>query len=83
MTGRIQTQSASVSRIVLTLLGYALLAIPLGGYAWDAASDLLSGHVTARKGLIGIPVAIAFLLVLKLAASTLTRIDASKPHGEA
>jgi hypothetical protein len=72
-----QRSSAPVGKLVLTLLGFGLVAIPLAGFTWDVVSDLISGHLTSRKALIGVPVMIALAVVLRLAARTLVRLDSS------
>ncbi len=64
-------------KVVATLLGFSLVSIPLAGYSWDMLSDLISGHLTSRKALIGIPVMIALAVVLRFAARALVRLDAS------
>lgn len=69
--------SPPVSRVVTTLLIYAIIAIPLGGYTWDVLSDLISGHLTMRKALIGVPVIIALLIVLRFAARAFQKLDAA------
>lgn len=72
-----QRSSAPVGKLVLTLLGFGLVAIPLAGFAWDVVSDLISGHLTSRKALNGVPVMIALAVVLRLAARALVRLDSS------
>jgi hypothetical protein len=67
--------STTVGRLVITLLGFAIIAIPLAGYTWEVISDLISGHMTARRTIIGIPVLGALILVLRLAARTLVKLD--------
>lgn len=69
--------SAPVGRLVLTLLGFGLISIPLAAFTWEVVSDLISGHMTSRRALIGVPVMIALAVVLRLAASALMRIDSS------
>lgn len=57
------------------LLGFAVVSIPLAGYTWDVLSDLISGHLTSRKALIGLPAMIVLALVVRFAASALGRLD--------
>ena len=83
MTDVTTQHSPSVTRVVATLLIYGIVAIPLGGYTWDVLSDLISGHLTARKGLIGIPVIIALLIVLRFAARAFVKLDASQTSDRA
>lgn len=70
-------RSASTSKLVATLLGYGVVCIPLAGVAWDAASDLISGHLSARKAAFGVPAFILLLIVLRFAGRALARLDAS------
>ena len=70
--------SQGVATIVATLLGLAVLAIPLAGLTWDVLSDLISGHLGARKALFGFPAMILLAVVLKLAARALVRLDAQR-----
>lgn len=70
--------SQGVATIVATLLGLAVLAIPLAGLTWDVLSDLISGHLGPRKALLGFPAMILLAIVLKLAARTLVRLDAKR-----
>ena len=72
-----QRSSGSVGKLVLTLLGFGLVSIPLAGFTWDVVSDLISGNLTSRKALIGVPVMIALAIVLRLAARALVRLDSS------
>jgi hypothetical protein len=72
-----QRSSAPVGRVVLTLLGFGLVSIPLAGFTWDVVSDLISGRLTSRKALIGVPVMVALAMVLRLAARALARLDSS------
>jgi hypothetical protein len=72
-----QRSSAPVGKVVLTLLGFGLVSIPLAGFTWEMVSDLISGHLTARKTLIGVPVMIALAVVLRLAERALVRLDSS------
>jgi hypothetical protein len=83
MSDAMQGLTASVTRVVVTLLVYGAIAIPLAGYTWDMLSDLISGHLAARKGLISIPVMIALVIVLRLAARALVTLDAGQTSGEA
>jgi hypothetical protein len=69
--------SAPVGKLVFTLLGFGLVSIPLAGFTWEVISDLISGHLTSRRALIGIPVMIALVVALRLAARALIRIDSS------
>jgi hypothetical protein len=69
--------SAPVGRLVFTLLGFGLLSIPLAGFTWEVISDLISGHLTSRRALIGLPIMVALGIVLRLAARALSRIDSS------
>ena len=69
--------SASPGKIVATLLGFGLLCVPLAGVAWDAASALISGHLTARKVTFGVPALILLLIVLRFAGRALARLDAT------
>ena len=82
MTGSTQ-HSPSVGRVVTTLFIYGIIAIPLGGYTWDVLSDLISGHLTSRKALTGIPVIIALLIVLRFAARAFVKLDADSPSSGA
>lgn len=75
MTGPTQ-HSPPVGRVVTTLLIYGIIAIPLGGYTWDVLSDLISGHLTSRKAVIGIPVIIALIIVVRFAARAIVKLDA-------
>jgi hypothetical protein len=68
---------ASIGKTIATLLGFGLVLIPLAGYTWDVLSDLISGHLTSRKALIGIPVMIALAVVVRFAASAIARLDTS------
>lgn len=78
-----QRRPASVSRIVATLLVYGIVAIPLGGYTWEVVSELIAGHVEARQVLIGVPVFLALLIVLRLAARAFLKLDARHTSDEA
>lgn len=78
-----QQRSPSVSRIVATLLVYGVIAIPLGGYTWEVVSELISGHVDTRQVIIGIPVFLALLIVLRLAARAFIKLDVSHTTDEA
>jgi hypothetical protein len=69
--------SASTAKLVATLLGYGLVCIPLAGLAWDAASDLISGHLSAQKTAYGLPALILLLIVLRFAGRALARLDAT------
>jgi hypothetical protein len=80
-SGVSQQSSPSVGVVVLTLLGFGLVSIPLAGFTWDVASDLISGQLTSRKALIGVPVVIALAMVLRLAARVLARLDSSTNSG--
>jgi hypothetical protein len=82
-SGVSQRSSPSVGTVVLTLLGFGLVSIPLAGFTWDVVSDLISGHLTSRKALIGVPVVIALAIVLRLAARALARLDSSTSAGVA
>ena len=68
--------SQGVATIVATLLGLAVVAIPLAGLTWDVLSDLISGHLGSRKALFGFPAMILLAIVLWLAARILIRLDA-------
>ena len=68
--------STGVARLVATLLGFGLVAIPLAGFTWDVVSDLITGQLTAQKGLIGLPVIAALAIVFRFAARALVRLDA-------
>lgn len=76
-SGVSQQSSPSVGELVLTLLGFGLVSIPLAGFTWEVVSDLISGHLTSREALIGVPVAIALAIVLRLAARVIARLDSS------
>ena len=71
------TQHVSVGKTVAMLLGLGLVMIPLAGYTWDVLSDLITGHLTSRKALIGLPVLIALAVVVRFAAGAVSRLDAS------
>jgi phosphotransferase system glucose/maltose/N-acetylglucosamine-specific IIC component len=70
--------NTGVATIVATLLGIAVIAIPLAGLTWDVLSDLISGHLGARKALLGFPAMIVLAIVLRFAARTLIRLDAQR-----
>lgn len=70
------SSSTSVVPLVATLLGFAIIAIPLAGVTWDLLSDLISGHLNQRDVLIGLPAMILLAIVLWLAARALIRLDA-------
>ena len=72
-----QPPSAPVGKVVLTLLAFGLVSIPLAAFTWEVVSDLISGHLTSREALIGIPVIIALAVVLRFAARALVRLDSS------
>lgn len=72
-----QRSSASVGKVVVTLLGFGLVSIPLAGFTWEVLSDLISGHLTSRKALVGAPVMIALAIVVWFAARVLVRLDSS------
>ena len=69
-------QSASAGKIAATFIGYGLVCIPLAGVAWDAASDLISGHLSMRKAGIGAIALILLIIALRFAARSLVKIDA-------
>ena len=70
------SSSTKVAPLVATLLGFAIIAIPLAGLTWDLLSDLISGHLDQRDALIGVPAMILLAIVLWLAARALVRLDA-------
>lgn len=72
-----ERSSQPVGKLVITLLGFAIIAIPLAGLTWELISDLISGHLRARSALFGIPAMIALALVLWLASRALAKLDAS------
>jgi hypothetical protein len=72
-----RSTSNGVAALVATLLGFAVVAIPLAGLTWDVLSDLISGHLGARKALIGFPAMTLLAVVLRFAARALARFDAS------
>lgn len=82
-SGVSQRSSPSVGKVVLTLLGFGLVSVPLAGFAWDVASDLISGHLTSRSAAIGVPVVIALAIVLRFAARVLAKLDPSTNAGGA
>jgi hypothetical protein len=74
----VQHPSQGVATIVATLLGLAVVAIPLAGLTWDVLSDLISGHLGPRKALIGFPAMILLAIVLRFAARALVRLDTKR-----
>lgn len=72
-----ERSSQPVGRLVITLLGFAIIAIPLAGLTWELISDLISGHPTARSALFGIPAMTALAVVLWLASRALVKLDSS------
>lgn len=70
--------SQGVATIVATLLGLAVVAIPLAGLTWDVLSDLISGHLRPRKALLGFPAMILLAIVLRIASRVLVRLDAQR-----
>ena len=74
--------SASTGKIVATLLAFGLLCVPLAGVAWDAASALISGHLSARQAALGVPALILLLIVLRFAGRALARLDATSTSNQ-
>jgi len=72
-----ERSSQPVGRLVITLLGFGLVAIPLAGVTWELISDLISGHLDPRSALFGIPAMIALAVVLWLAARALVKLDSN------
>ena len=70
------SSSTKVAPLVATLLGFAVIAIPLAGLTWDLVSDIISGHLNARDALIGFPAMIVLAIVLWFASRALIRLDA-------
>jgi hypothetical protein len=67
----------TVGRLVITLLGFAIIAIPLAGLTWELISDLISGHLDERSAVFGVPAMIGLALVLWLASRALIKLDSS------
>jgi hypothetical protein len=72
-----ERSSRLVGKLVITLLGFAIIAIPLAGLTWEFISDLISAQLTARSALFGIPAMIALAVVLWLASRALAKLDSS------
>ena len=69
--------SQPVGRLVITLLGFGLVAIPLAGLTWELVSDVISGHLTARNAMFGIPALIGLAAILWLASRALAKLDSA------
>ena len=77
--------STNAAPVVATLLGFAIIAIPLAGLTWELLSDIISGHLDRRDALIGFPAMMLLAIVLWFAARALVRLDAKlgvTEHGE-
>jgi hypothetical protein len=70
-----ERSAVSVTALVVTLLVFGLLSIPLAGLSWDMLSDLISGHLAARKAAYGIPSLAALFIALRFAGRALVRLD--------
>lgn len=73
---------ASTGKIVATLLGFGVLCVPLAGVAWDAASALISGHLSARQAALGVPALILLIIVLRFAGRALARLDTTSTSNQ-
>ena len=69
--------SKPLRRLVITLLGFGIVAIPLAGITWELISEVITGHLRARSAFFGIPAMIGLALVLWLASRALAKLDAS------
>lgn len=72
-----ERSSRPVGKLVITLLGFAIIAIPLAGLTWEFISEVISARLTARSALFGIPAMIALAVVLWLASRALAKLDSS------
>lgn len=68
--------STSTAPLVATILGFAIVAIPLAGLTWELLSDIISGHLDRRDAVIGFPAMLLLAIVLWLASRALVRLDA-------
>ena len=76
-----ERSSQPVGKLVITLLGFGLVAIPLAGLTWELISDLISGHLTVRTATFGIPSLVGLAVVLWLASRALARLDSNMASG--
>jgi len=62
------TTGPGLFRLILAMLGLALVGGALVAYLWETLNQLLAGHVDGVRVLVSLPVLAVFLLLLRFLA---------------
>ncbi|MEX0892183.1 MAG: hypothetical protein WEB88_08435 [Gemmatimonadota bacterium] len=62
------TTGPGLSRLILAMLGLALVGGALVAYLWETLNQLMAGHVDWVRLLVSLPVLAVFLLLLRFLA---------------
>ncbi len=55
-----------MASVMLSILALFVVGTPIVAYLWETLNHLLAGHVEPRRLLLAIPVAVLFILLLRV-----------------
>jgi hypothetical protein len=70
------SRQVGFGRLMLVMAAFVVVGTPLVYLLWSVVNDLLSGQIVMNRLLLAGPVLIVFIIVLRVLARTVTRLDA-------
>lgn len=68
----------SLSAVILRVAVLSLLGIPLLAYIWETLNKVVAGDFSSVRLVVAIPVLLAFLLLLRVLAREVWRIEETR-----